>query len=127
MKQVEIKELDLLGEQEGNATYSTEINSYSKGRILAYRAKDSVSGNHWHEGKSAAKNPEILLVLKGNLKLEWTTELEADYENSQLLKAPVLIKIYPMVKHRITALEDLIFLEHNSIQEHREDTYYPLE
>lgn len=125
MNTVAVLELDLINEKEGNATYTFLGYEPSQGRILAFREKGSISGNHWHEGISKSKNPEELLLVKGNLRLDWTTDLEGAYTESTRVQAPALIRIYPLVKHRIEALEDLCFVEFNSLEEHAKDTKYP--
>jgi len=125
MNTIDFIEIDLLGQKEGNATYKFEGLGHSTGRILAYREKGSLSGNHWHEGKSESKNPEELLLVKGKVRVEWTTDLEGDYIEERLVSAPILIRIHPMVKHRLEALEDICFVEFNSIEEHANDTQYP--
>ncbi|QNR25839.1 hypothetical protein [Croceimicrobium hydrocarbonivorans] len=125
MKQVEVLDLNLLSEKEGNCTYDFESIHSQKGRILAFRKKGSISGNHWHEGKSTTKNPEEMLIISGRLKLEWTDEPEGIYQHSKLIEAPALIRINPGIKHRVEALEDLCFLEFNSLAEHAADTLYP--
>lgn len=125
MKTVELKSLDLLSENEENSTWEFRSESPSKGRILAFRAKGTYSGNHWHKGNSAAKNPEELLLISGSVLIEWSDVPEKDYHHQLQAEAPCIIKIFPMVKHRLKALEDICFLEANSIEEHKADTYYP--
>ncbi len=95
-----------------------------KGFLLSYRNKGSVSGNHWHEGKSGAKNPEILLLTSGEIKL-YAKDLDTGDEQIQNLKAPAVIEICPRLLHTLTAVSDCAFLEFNSLEEHKADTNYP--
>lgn len=125
MKTVDFLPPNLLGQKEGNATYELESISPSSGRILAYREKGSFSGDHWHEGDALAKNPEELLLVKGKVRIEWTINLEGNYEHTKILQAPLLIRVYSGVKHRLEALEDVCFIEFNSIAEQQNDTFYP--
>lgn len=125
MEKVRLSRPNLLSENAGNSTWEFESVSPSKGRILAFRQMGSQSGNHWHEGRSSAKNPEELLLVSGEVLIEWSDEPEQEYGHQVTAQAPCLIHIYPFTKHRLTALTDIAFLEANSIEEHREDTHYP--
>lgn len=125
MDKVQLAQLNLLSENAGNSTWNYESRSPSKGRILAFRQMGSQSGNHWHEGKSPAKNPEELLLISGEALLEWSDAPGQDYAHQLKANGPCLIYIYPFTKHRLTALTDIVFLEANAIEEHRADTQYP--
>ena len=123
MKLVEIKSLDLIGENEKGKTFGFETIARS-GFIFAERKKDTVSGNHFHQGISHSKNPEILLLTSGKIELNVSS---IDGENSQsfILESPKLIEIKPNTLHTVIALTDIQFLEFNSLEEHKADTFYP--
>ena len=123
MQTIEIENLETVSQNDNGSTHTFSTLSRS-GFILANRAKGTVSGNHYHEGKSAAKNPEILVLTQGRVLLEGKL-LTGEPVFNQELEAPVLVKIYPKVIHTLTALTDIQFLEFNSLQEHKSDTQYP--
>jgi D-lyxose ketol-isomerase len=52
---------------------------------------------------------------------------ESGEEQEILLEAPVQVQIFPNVYHSFTALTDCQFIEFNSIEDHKKDTYYPQE
>jgi dTDP-4-dehydrorhamnose 3,5-epimerase-like enzyme len=89
------------------------------------RKQGSISGNHWHKGVSAAKNPESLLLISGSISLVFK-HMETGEEEEIKTEGPKLIKIMPNVLHTLKAETDLIFLEFNSLKEHKSDTYYPI-
>jgi hypothetical protein len=123
LRKLEIQPIDLLSTNNRGATYTLSGGTV-EGYLLAFRTKGSVSGNHWHEGKSKGKNPERLILVSGSFKLD-VTDLDTGEEASHALVAPVEVKIYPRLLHTLTALEDSAFLECNSLEEHKADTYYP--
>ena len=43
--------------------------------LLVYRNKGAVSGQHYHKGSSANKNPEDMLLVQGSLMLQWKESL----------------------------------------------------
>ncbi len=118
-----ISELDLLGEDERGASYEFKTRPTS-GFLMATRKKGSKSGNHWHQGKSATKNPEILLLVYGEILLE-TKNITTGEEDSMVVKGPKKIEIYPNILHTLTSQTDCCFLEFNSLEEHKVDTTYP--
>ena len=119
----EIQDLKHLSSNESGATYELDA-ILSEGYLLAIRKKGSISGNHWHIGDSAAKNPENLLLISGSISLELKHIVSRETKEIEL-SGPKLIKIWPNVLHTVKAQTDLIFLEFNSLEEHKKDTHYP--
>ncbi len=123
MEGVSIESVSLIGENDSGSTYSIS-SLVSEGYLLAYRNKNSISGNHYHEGKSKGKNPEKVLLITGQIEL-YTKNMITNQETTQLVKAPALIKVSPFILHIFTAKSDISFLEFNSLEEHKNDTKYP--
>lgn len=92
--------------------------------LIGYRSKGAQFGNHYHEGKSGSKNPEILWLLQGCWSLEYKALNEKSFTKVQVV-APSRVEIYPNIIHKIEALEDSVFIEFNSLKEHNQDTKYP--
>lgn len=90
--------------------------------LLVYRKAGSISGRHYHKGKSIGKNPEDMLLVQGSLILNWK-ELDKIEINSLEVEAPSSVKIPANIWHEVIAKTDLIFIEFNSLQEGSEDTY----
>lgn len=120
----EIGELTELSSNQNGSTYEFSAIP-SEGYLLAYRKAGSISGNHYHKGNSAAKNPERLLLVSGEISLS-LKHLETGDSAVIKLIGPKLIAIKPKVLHTLKAESDVVFLEFNSLQEHKEDTYYPV-
>lgn len=122
---VKIEELKHLSSNGNGSTYGFESVSPSKGRLLAFRKAGSISGNHWHTGRSSAKDPEELVLISGSIKLVLKRPESLDFEEEYIIQGPCRILIYKNTFHRLEALNDICFLEFNSLKEHQEDTFYP--
>lgn len=90
--------------------------------LLVYRNAGSVSGQHYHKGSSAGKNPEDMLLVQGSATLHWK-DLNSNQEETVELIAPVRVLIQPNVWHALTAITDIVFVELNSLADGSEDTY----
>ena len=90
--------------------------------LLVYRNAGSVSGQHYHTGKSATKNPEDMLLVQGAINLRWRN-LGTKQEGTIKVDAPARVLIPAGIWHEVTALTDIIFIELNSLVEGSEDTH----
>jgi hypothetical protein len=90
--------------------------------LLVYRNAGSISGQHFHKGVSAGKNPEDMLLVQGSATLH-CKDLETNKEETIELEAPVRVLIQANVWHELIAITDIVFVELNSLVEGSEDTY----
>tara|TARA_R110001592_G_scaffold219477_1_gene473651 strand:+ start:29618 stop:29986 length:369 start_codon:yes stop_codon:yes gene_type:complete len=119
----ELIALKELSSNENGSTHEFEA-IQSEGYLLATRKAGTLSGNHYHKGDSLAKNPESLVLVQGKVKLS-VKSLETGDKEERVIESPIIIRIKPKVLHSLEALTDIIFLEFNSLDEHKADTYYP--
>jgi tellurite resistance-related uncharacterized protein len=90
--------------------------------LLVYRKAGTISGQHYHKGNSAGKNPEEMLLMQGSLTMNWKN-LETNASDTITIEAPSRVIIEANVWHEVKALTDIIFIELNSLAEGSEDTY----
>lgn len=90
--------------------------------LLVYRKAGTISGQHYHKGKSPGKNPEEMLLVQGSIHMEWKNLL-TEAKGNLTIEAPSRVIIEANVWHEVKALTDIIFLELNSLAEGSEDTY----
>jgi dTDP-4-dehydrorhamnose 3,5-epimerase-like enzyme len=90
--------------------------------LLVYRNKGSISGQHYHKGNSAYKNPENMLLVQGSLLLQWK-EIEGTENGEVEVVAPARVLIPAGIWHQVTAQTDIVFIELNSLADGSEDTY----
>ena len=120
---IKITPLHLIGENERGATF--DFSTRKTGDFLfASRNAGSISGNHYHKGLSSSKNPEILLLTSGEAVL-FAQTLDGKEAFEETLKAPVKVEIGTYIIHTIKATTDISFVEFNSLEEHKKDTFYP--
>jgi len=90
--------------------------------LLVYRKAGTISGQHFHKGNSAGKNPEEMLLVQGSLTMNWRN-LNTEDKGSLTIESPSRVIIEANVWHEVKALTDIIFIELNSLAEGSEDTY----
>ena len=90
--------------------------------LLVYRKAGTISGQHYHKGKSPGKNPEEMLLLQGSITMNWKN-LQTNVSDTIIIEAPSRVIIEAIVWHEVKALTDIIFIELNSLAEGSEDTY----
>ena len=123
MKLFDFIEVNLLSSTEKGTTHEA-LAIPNEGLILGFRKKGSVNGSHWHNGTVAGKDPEHFFLLEGEMEV-YGKHLTSGEEITRVIQAPQVVRIYPKVFHRFTALENCRFLEFNSIAAHEADTHYP--
>lgn len=89
--------------------------------ILCYRKAGSSSGQHYHEGKSAGKNPEILYLLTGEASIHWCPLGGNSIQTIRAI-APARIEVPILVWHQLVADTDCCFIEMNSMDDVRKDS-----
>ncbi len=90
--------------------------------LLVYRNAGTVSGQHYHKGISAGKNPEDMLLVQGSANLHWRN-LITNQEETILLTAPTRVLIQANIWHELIAITDIVFIELNSLKDGSEDTF----
>ena len=118
---VEITKIDVKAVDERGALhyFSTDRSGEF---LLVYRNKGSISGQHYHKGNSAYKNPEDMLLVQGSLLLQWK-EIEGTENGEVEVVAPARVLIPAGIWHQVTAQTDIVFIELNSLADGSEDTY----
>ena len=118
---IEITKIDLKAVDERGALhyFSTDRSGEF---LLVYRNKGSISGQHYHKGNSANKNPEDMLLVQGSLLLQWK-EIEGTENGEVEVIAPARVLIPAGIWHQTTAQTDIVFIELNSLADGSEDTY----
>lgn len=122
MNGIRISKLEEIGENDSGQTFGFE-NQRTGQFLLGQRNAGSISGRHFHQGKSPGKNPEILLLVSGKAEI-FCRDIQTGEEMRQQVSAPARIEISPNIWHELHAITDITFLEFNSLKEHQQDTKY---
>jgi len=120
MKRIKITKLKLIRKDQRGSSYAFSTRS-TKDFLLVTRKKGTISGEHYHEGKSKQKDPETLILIKGKLKLH-CKNIKTGEELKTVIEAPCKIEIGTFIWHKVVALSDITFLETNSMAQHKRDT-----
>ena len=121
-KNLRIIPMEQLGSDDRGTTY--RFNFPTTGEVLAgTRKAGSVSGRHYHTGASSQKDPEHFILLSGSAQFRFI-EVSTNEEFSTDVSYPAVLEIPAGVWHEVVAKEDLLFLEGNSLQQHKDDTRY---
>lgn len=88
--------------------------------LFALRKAGFESGNHFHTGKNARKNPEILYVVSGSMQLN--TISPKGEKASYLIESVSKVTIPAGYWHHLKSVTDCLFFELNSLQDHIDDT-----
>lgn len=119
---MKITALELSGRDERGYTCEY-VHERSGKQLIVYRKAGAVSGRHYHKGISATKNPEIIIILHGSCRISWRHIDETELE-SAVVTGPVKLEVPPNVWHELVMETDSSFLELNSLEEHKADTFY---
>lgn len=87
--------------------------------IVLNRKKETVSGSHYHKGKTKSKNPETFFLAKGIIKVILKDIKTGDSETVEITENNIL-KIPPLIYHEVHTLTDIILIEFN---EEKSDFY----
>jgi dTDP-4-dehydrorhamnose 3,5-epimerase-like enzyme len=90
--------------------------------LLVYRNAGTISGQHFHKGISKGKNPEEMLLVQGEITLNWK-DIQTQENGTMNIKAPSRVIIPASIWHEVKALTDIVFIELNSLKDGSEDTY----
>jgi len=119
MQGVTIVELENVKEDDRGSIYQFE-NRDSEKLLLVKRRRGTVSGAHYHKGKSPLKDPETVVLIDGKAEIILRNGEE---EYIQVHEKPVMFKLAPMVYHEIRALTDIVLIDMNSIDDDKDDTF----
>ncbi len=123
---VRIESIYFKGKDERGVTGEISNENRQGPYILAYRKEGSRSGNHYHQGLSNLKNPEVLFLLQGRISLRYApvnSSGEKGEEQTETVQAPARIEVSKWTWHEIEFLEDSCFFELNSFAEGDKDTF----
>jgi hypothetical protein len=90
--------------------------------LLIYRNAGTVSGQHYHKGISAGKNPEDMLLMQGKANLHWKDLVTKEEKTIELI-APIRVQILANIWHELIAVTDIVYIELNSLSDGSEDTH----
>jgi hypothetical protein len=118
---IEIIPLTKIGEDERGTTHIFETDRTGE-FIFSFRKAGSLSGRHYHKGLSPNKNPEKIILVKGEVTLNWFN-VAGDERGSEKIIGPSLVYIHAFIWHELVAVTDFVVFEMNALADGQGDTY----
>ncbi len=120
---IEITPMEQLALDDRGGTYVFDTCGRSGQFMVTHRRAGSISGRHYHQGVHPGKNPERLVLMKGDILLNWK-HIGGEEKGSVPVAGPALIVMPAGVWHEVIAVTDFVMLELNSAADGRGDTYW---
>lgn len=120
---IEVKALPKVAEDERGPTHYFDTERSTQ-FVCGFRKAGSVSARHYHKGLSVGKNPEVLVLFQGEITINWFDVRNPEIKGTQKATAPALIIVYPYAWHEVWADTDMIFLEQNTLEDGKSDTFW---
>lgn len=89
--------------------------------MLCYRNAGSSSGQHYHTGISANKDPEIMYLFSGTALIHWCP-LDGKEITTIEVTAPARVEVPINIWHQLIAVTDCCFIELNSTEDVQKDS-----
>jgi hypothetical protein len=119
--QVTIIPIQKIGEDQRGSTHVFDTDRTGE-FIIAYRNKGSLSGRHYHKGRSANKNPEKIIIMQGLATVNWI-DVKTGEKGVAKAIAPAMVCIEPWIWHEVVADEDMVVFELNALADGQGDTF----
>lgn len=120
-QQVTIIPIQKIGEDQRGSTHVFDTDRTGE-FIIAYRKKGSLSGRHYHKGRSANKRPEKIIIMQGQATVNWI-DIQTGEKGFAKAIAPAMVCIEPWVWHEVLADEDIVVFELNALADGQGDTF----
>ncbi len=121
IERIKIVPIQKIGEDQRGSTFIFDTDRTGE-FMVAHRLKGSVSGRHYHKGKSLNKNPEKIVIMKGEAIVNWF-DLNTEKSGSINILKPSILIVEPWVWHEVIAIEDLVILELSSSKDGIDDIF----
>jgi dTDP-4-dehydrorhamnose 3,5-epimerase-like enzyme len=113
---------DPIGQDDRGWTSAFDNPGRSGQNLVSFRRPGSSSGRHYHKGLSPAKNPEVLILVSGSLRMNLRDTRSGEISTMEI-SGPAKIEIPPFIWHEVIALTEIYFIELNSLEDGNNDTF----
>ena len=119
---VEVSDVPKIAEDERGATHYFDTDRSGQ-FVMGYRKAGTLNARHYHKELSQNKNPEILILLKGEITINWFDTRNQEIKGTCKAQSPAMVTIHAWAWHEVIADTDIIFLELNSLEDGRKDSF----
>ena len=119
---IEISEIPMI-HSDGRGTTHYFNTDRSEQYVLVYRKAGSHNAKHYHKELSKGKNPEIFLLMSGEITIHWFDMNNRENKGTQKLSAPAMVTVYAYTWHEVIAETDFIMLELNTLEDGKVNSF----
>ena len=118
---IEIIPIAKIAEDERGATHYFDTDRSGQ-FIIGYRKAGSVSARHYHKGIAKNKNPEQVILMKGEATVNWF-DVNGDAKGSSKITAPSMLIVHAWTWHEVIADTDIVIFELNALADGQQDVF----
>jgi dTDP-4-dehydrorhamnose 3,5-epimerase-like enzyme len=119
---VEVISVPKIAEDERGATHYFDTDRSGQ-FVVGYRKAGTHNAKHYHKGEAKNKNPEIIIILQGEVTIHWFDVRNTEIKGTCKAIAPAMVTVQAWAWHEVIADTDIIVLELNALADGKEDTY----
>lgn len=119
---VEVTPVPKIAEDERGATHYFDTDRTDQ-FVVGYRKAGTHNAKHYHKGDAKNKNPEIIIVMQGEITIHWFDVRNKEIKGTCRAIAPAMVTVQAWAWHEVIADTDIIVLELNALADGRDDTY----
>ena len=119
---IEVAEVPMIHNDERGSTHYLNTDR-SEQFVLVYRKAGSRNARHYHKELSKGKNPEIFILMSGEITIHWFDIHNPESKGTQKLSAPVMVTVHAWTWHEVIAETDFIMLELNTLEDGKVNSF----
>ena len=119
---VEIKSVEKIAEDERGSTHFFDTDRSGQ-FVVGYRKAGTHNARHYHKGLAKNKNPEIIIIMQGEVTINWYDVRNVEIKGTCKAIAPAMVTVQAWAWHEVIADTDIIVLELNALFDGTEDSF----
>ncbi len=119
---VEIKPVEKIAEDERGSTHFFDTDRSGQ-FVVGYRKAGTHNARHYHKGLAKNKNPEIIIIMQGEVTINWYDVRNVEIKGTCKAIAPAMVTVQAWAWHEVIADTDIIVLELNALVDGKEDSF----
>ena len=119
---VTVTPIEKIAEDERGSTHFFDTDRTGQ-FVVGYRKSGTHNAKHYHKGLAKNKNPEIIIILQGEVTVHWYDVRNVAIKGTCKVMAPAMVTIQAWAWHEVIADTDIIVLELNALVDGKEDSF----
>ena len=119
---VEVKPIEKIAEDDRGSTHFFDTDRSGQ-FVVGYRKAGTLNARHYHKELSKNKNPEILILMQGEITINWFDVRDREKKGVCKATAPAMVTVQAWAWHEVLADTDIVFFELNSLEDGKIDSF----